>query len=246
MNTPAPSPQHGGHEHIHRFLILGKEKLFFYHLALYNPDLGHHYQAVFTFQVEDGGALKQMYLEDLKKNEDKRVYYAVRCPHHFELPELQNGLDFNVYLERVVVKEDGSRDFQQMTPAEAPPVPVKCRPEDVLYFRDLSDRPLPYPQHLTYLAFGAGKEVHLAHELAERPNWDEVITVATKQTINDETLKKVPPLVIESINDPKGVIKESLLKKGQQYQGKIGGSNLTVDFIVGRQGWWNHTSLNTA
>ncbi|MFK0294953.1 hypothetical protein ACIQU6_31390 [Streptomyces sp. NPDC090442] len=42
------------------------------------------------------------------------------------------------------------------------------------------------------------------------------------------------------------MIKESMLKKGQQYQGKIGGSNLTVDFIVGRQGWWNHTSLNTA
>ncbi|MFB7631169.1 hypothetical protein ACFC0M_09505 [Streptomyces sp. NPDC056149] len=243
MNASSASPQHDRHEHIHRFLILGKDKLFFYHLALYNPDLGHHYQAVFAFQIQDDGALKKMYLEDLKKNEDKRVYYSLRCPHHFELPELQDGKDFKVHLERVVVKEDGSRDFQQMTTTETT---VKCRPEDVLSFRDLSDRPLPYPQHLTYLAFGAGQEVHFAHQLAERPNWDEVITVTTKQTINDETLKKVPPVVIESINDPKGVIEESLLKKGQQYQGKIGGSNLTVDFIVGRQGWWNHTSLNTA
>ncbi|MYT32594.1 MULTISPECIES: hypothetical protein [unclassified Streptomyces] len=244
MNTPYASPKHGGHEHIHRFLILGKEKLFFYHLSLYNPDLGHHYQAVFTFEIE-GDDLKKMYLEDLKKNEDKRVFYALRCPHHFELPELKNGKEFRVYLERVVVQNDGSRKFEQMTPTEAP-VPVTCRPQDVLYFRDMADRPLPYPQRLTYLAFGAGKEVHLAHQLAERPNWDEVITVTTKQSIDDATLKQVPPVVIDSINDPHGVIKESLLKKDQQYQGKISAGNQTVDFIVGRQGWWNHTSLNTA
>ncbi|MEW1654115.1 hypothetical protein [Streptomyces sp. NPDC093707] len=243
MNASSASPQHGRHEHIHRFLILGKDRLFFYHLALYNPDLGHHYQAVFTFEIQDDGALREMYLKDLKENESKRVYYSLRCPHHFELPELQNGKDFKVHLERVVVKDDGSRDFQQMTTKETP---VKCRPEEVLYFRDLTDRPLPYPDRLTYLAFGAGNEVHLAHQLAERPNWDEVITVTTSPAIDDATLKKVPPIVFESINDPKKVITESLLKKGQKYQGKISANNQTVDVTVGRQGWWNHTSLNTA
>ncbi|MFI5520190.1 hypothetical protein [Streptomyces platensis] len=82
--TPTPA-----HEHIHRFLLLGKKKLFFYHLALYNPQSGHNYQAVFSFSIKDNGELRNMYLKDLAQHENQRVFYSLRCPHHFELPELQ-------------------------------------------------------------------------------------------------------------------------------------------------------------
>ncbi|GGX37877.1 hypothetical protein [Streptomyces noursei] len=237
-NGTAPTP-HGGHEHIHRFLILGKEKLFFYHLALYKETSGHNYQAVFTFDIQDDGGLHKTYLADLQKNKDRRVFYSLRCPHHFELPELQDGKEFRVHLERVVVKENGDRDFQQMTTTETQ---VKCRPADVLSFRKLGG--LDYPDHLTYLVFGEGNEVHIAHQLAQRPNWDEVVTVAASPAIDSTTLKKVPTLVFSSIEDPRGVVQESPLKKNQTYQGRIGGNGQTVEVVVGRQGWWNHTSLN--
>ncbi|WP_240168046.1 hypothetical protein [Streptomyces noursei] len=52
------------------------------------------------------------------------------------------------------------------------------------------------------------------------------------------------PLVFSSIEDPKGVLQEGPLKKDQTYQGEIGESGQTVEVVVGRQGWWNHTSLN--
>ncbi|MFJ9848118.1 hypothetical protein [Streptomyces sp. NPDC101150] len=239
MSTAPGSAPDGGHEHLHRFLILGKKKLFFYHLALYNKTSGHNYQALFTFEIKDDGALRKMYLEDLKKNEDKRVFYSLRCPHHFELPELKKGKSFNVHLERVVVDKNGNRDFQKMTQTETT---VECKPEGVLSFRKLGD--LPYPEHLTYLLFGEGDEIHLAHQLAAHPNWDEAITISPEKSIDPATLKQVPTLVIDSINDAHGKITESPLKKNQQYQGKISGNKQTVDFIVGRQGWWNHTSLN--
>ncbi|MEV5124122.1 hypothetical protein AB0K49_15255 [Streptomyces decoyicus] len=235
-----PGTDHDGHEHIHRFLLLGKKKLFFYHLALYNPQSGHNYQAVFTFTIKDNGELREMYLKDLAQHENERVFYSLRCPHHFELPELQQGKEFSVHLERVVVKPDGSRDFQQMTTTETP---VECKREDVLSFRKLGQ--LPYPEYLTYLVFGEGDEIHLAHQLAERPNWDEAVTVTTAKPIDAATLKKVPTLVIDSIQDAHDRLLESPLKKGQQYQGKIDGSGQTVDFTVGRQAWWNHTSLNS-
>ncbi|MFG2291119.1 hypothetical protein ACGFOU_34220 [Streptomyces sp. NPDC048595] len=237
--TSHPDSDHAGHEHIHRFLILGKEKLFFYHLALYNPQSGHNYQAVFSFSIKDSGELKKMYLDDRAQHEDERVFYSLRCPHHFELPELKDGKQFKVHLERVVVKPDGSRDFQQMTTAETT---VDCKKEDVLSFRELGG--MPYPEYLTYLVFGAGDEIHLAHQLAERPNWDEAITIHPMGAIDPAMLKKVPTLVIDAIKDAHGKLVESPLKKGQQYQGKLNGSGATVDFTVGRQGWWNHTSLN--
>ncbi|MEU9126237.1 hypothetical protein AB0C96_41635 [Streptomyces sp. NPDC048506] len=229
-----------GNEHIHRFLILGKKKLFFYHLALYNPQSGHDYQAVFSFTIKDNGELREMYLKDRAQHEDERVFYSLRCPHHFELPELQQGKEFSVHLERVVVQQDGSRKFEQMTTSETA---VSCKKEDVLSFRKLGN--LDYPEYLTYLLFGEGDEVHIAHQLAKRPNWDEVVTIAPSQSIDVAMLKKVPTFVIESIKDAHDKLIESPLKKNQQYQGKINGNGATVDFTVGRQGWWNHTSLNS-
>ncbi|MFI9048169.1 hypothetical protein [Streptomyces sp. NPDC053427] len=238
--TTTPEADHtDGHEHIHRFLLLGKKKLFFYHLALYNPQSGHDYQAVFTFTIKDNGELRDMYLKDLAQHENERVYYSLRCPHHFELPELRKGKTFKVHLERVVVDKAGKRTFQQMTTGETT---VECKKEDVLSFRKLGD--LPYPEYLTYLIFGEGDEIHLAHQLAARPNWDEAVTITPSKAIPPETLKKVPTLVIDAIQDAHGKLEESPLKKGQQYQGKIKGNGDTADFTVGRQGWWNHTSLN--
>lgn len=55
----------------------------------------------------------------------------------------------------------------------------------------------------------------------------------------------MPTLVIDSIQDAHDKLIESPLKKGQQYQGRIDGTGATIDFTVGRQGWWNHTSLNS-
>ncbi|MFE3654386.1 hypothetical protein [Streptomyces sp. NPDC057579] len=242
MSKASESTRHGDHQHFHRFLILGKEKLFFYHLALYNPASGHNYQAVFTFEIKDDGSLRKMYLDDLKENENNWVFYSLYCPDHFELPQLKEGREFNVHLERVVVSEGGAkRKFEQMTTEVTK---VVCKPTDVRHFRELGG--LEYPDYLTYLVFGEGQEIHLAHQLAKQPNWDEVVTVTPQQTIDPGTLAKVPTLAIESIKDPKDVIKESKLKKGQRYQGKINGSSPVIDFTVGRQGWWNHTSLNSA
>ncbi|WP_369355420.1 NAD(P)/FAD-dependent oxidoreductase [Streptomyces sp. cg2] len=238
MNTAPDSTQHDGHGgHFHRFLILGKEKLFFYHLALYSETSGHNYQAVYTFDVPD--ALRDKYREDLKANEDKWVFYSLQCPEHFLLPDLKPGKEFNVYLERVLVSDGGAtRKFEKITTLTR----VKC--QEVLSFRKLGGADYPYPDYLTYLVFGEGKEIHLAHQLAQKPNWDEVVTVVTDQTIDPATLKKVPTLVIESIKDPREVIKKSKLEKGKKYQGQLNGSSPTIDFTVGRQGWWNHTSLN--
>ncbi|KPC58490.1 hypothetical protein [Streptomyces chattanoogensis] len=233
-SAPADRP-----EHFHRFLLLGRKRLFFYHLAQYDPKSGHDYQAVFSFTVKDDGELKTRYLEDLAKNEHKRVFHSLRCPHRFELPELRNGKEFTAHLERVVVEENGSRTFQTLTTAETP---VECKKEDVLSFRKLGGR--PYPGSLTYLVCGEGDEIHLAHHLAARPNWDEAVTVTTAEAIDPAALQKFPTLVIGSIRDAHGTLVESPLKKGQQFQGRLRGTGLTVDFTVGRQGWWNHTSLN--
>ena len=240
--------EHEGHpEFHHRFLILGRKKLFFYHLALYDPNSGHNYQAVIELDIEDQGQLRAAYLADLEQHVNERVFYALSCPMHFELPELKTGKTFPVILERVVVNAAGDkREFQQI-PIEGSTatVNVHCRGEgagQVFSFRKLSD--VPYPEKLTYLVFGEGDEIHIAHYLARPKNFDEVVDISASQPIDPATLHKVPSMVIEGTTDPHGPINPSPLVRGNQYVGMIDGNGDKVAFTVGRQGWWNFTSLN--
>ncbi|RNG22182.1 hypothetical protein EEJ42_21730 [Streptomyces botrytidirepellens] len=230
-------PDSGALHGLHRFLLIGKRRIFSYHLALYNVE-AHAFQAIVTLSLAD--AVRDAYLADLEKNKDKRVFYSLFSPDHFPLADLKQGKTFKVQLERVIVKPDGSREFQKMLNGQQ--TDAVCRAEDVRYFRKLGG--LEYPTYLTYLLFGEGDEVHIAHELAKKPNWDEVITLTEPRNIDPTLLSKVPDITIESIEDPHGVVTESPLKKGQRYDAKINGAGASISFKAGRQGWWNHTSLN--
>jgi hypothetical protein len=232
-NEPHSSELHG----LHRFLLIGRRRIFSYHLALYNVE-AHAFQAIVTLDLAD--AVRDAYLADLEENQDKRVFYSLFSPEHFPLADLKKGKTFDVRLERVVVRPDGSREFQKMLDGQQ--TSAVCRPEDVRYFRKLGG--LEYPRYLTYLLFGEGDEVHIAHELAKKPNWDEVVTVTDTQNIDPGIMAKVPDITVESIADPHGVVEESPLKKGRRYDAKVDGAGASISFKAGRQGWWNHTSLN--
>jgi len=227
-------PLHG----VHRFLLIGKKRIFCYHLALYNVE-AHAFQALFTFALTD--AVRDAYLADLAINKDRKVFYSLFAPDHFPLEDLKQGKTFKVQLERVIVKPDGSREFQKMLNGQQ--TDAVCRPTDVRYFRKLGGP--DYPAHLTYLLFGEDDEVHIAHQLAKQPNFDEVVTVTDPQHIDPMLLDKIPDITIESIDDPHGVVTESPLTQGQRYEARFDGAGATISFQVGRQGWWNHTSLNS-
>ncbi|UNZ21178.1 hypothetical protein [Streptomyces sp. 891-h] len=237
-DTKHGAGSHGAPHGLHRFLLIGKKKIFSYHLALYNVE-AHAFQAIVTLSLAD--AVREAYLADLEKNKDKRVFYSLFSPDNFPLTDLKRGKTFKVQLERVIVKPDGSREFQKMLNGQ--PTEASCSPEDVRYFRKLGG--LKYPAHLTYLLFGEDDEVHIAHQLAKKPNWDEVITLAEPRGIDPSFLSKVPDITVEAIEDPHGVVTESPLKKGQRYEAKINGVGTSIKFRAGRQGWWNHTSLNS-
>ncbi|MEU2608772.1 hypothetical protein [Streptomyces albus] len=231
--APDSGPLHG----LHRFLLIGKKRIFSYHLALYNVP-AHAFQAIVTLGLDE--TVRDAYLADLEQHKNDRVFYSLFSPDHFPLEDLKQGKTFKVQLERVIVKPDGSRQFQKMLNGQQ--TDAVCRPEDVRYFRKLGG--LPYPTYLTYLLFGEGDEVHLAHQLAEKPNWDEVITATEPQNIDPALLSKIPDVTIESIRDPHGVVPDSPLKNGQKYDAKADGAATPISFKAGRQGWWNHTSLN--
>ncbi|MGW2088751.1 hypothetical protein [Streptomyces sp. NPDC001880] len=225
---------------IHRFLLIGKKTIFAYHLALYRQP-PHAYQMIAKISLE--AEVREAYLQDAAATQDRNVFYSQFCPDHFPLKGIPDGTvpSFKVQLERVVVRPDGSREFQKMLDGRQ--TTAACTPQDVRFFQELGQ--LEYPEYLTYLLFGKGDEVHLAHQLAKHPNWDEVITAKEPQGIDQTTMDKVPEVTIPSIRDAHGVLVTSPLTAGQRYEGMLNEIGATVSFKAGKQGWWNHTTLNT-
>ena len=229
--SDADAPRHG-----HRFLLIGTETIFAYHLGLYHVPV-HAFQMINKFGLDE--SLRKKYLNDLADHEDQQVYYSLFSEGHWPLQEIVDGTRHSlpVELERVTVDSTGNRTFTKILDETT----ATCRKQDVVHYRPLDAT--EYPDHLTYLAFGQGSEVHLAHQLAAPPNWDEVITTTQPAGFQQSDLDHATPVTIPAIKDPKGVVKTSPLVKGKPYDGLIGTREVT--FTAGRQGWWNHTSLNT-
>ncbi|MDY0811354.1 hypothetical protein [Kitasatospora purpeofusca] len=228
--SDADAPRHG-----HRFLLIGVDTIFAYHLPLYHVEV-HAFQLITKFGLD--GSLRKKYLEDLSHHEDRQVYYSLFSEGHWPLKEIVDGTrhELPVELERVTVDESGNRTFTKIVDETK----ATSRKEDVVHYKPLDAT--EYPDLLTYLAFGDGSEVHLAHQLAASPNWDEVITTTDPSGFEQSDLEHATAVTIPAIKDPKGVVKTSPLVKGKTYEGLIGSREVT--FTAGRQGWWNHTSLN--
>ncbi|MEU4360101.1 hypothetical protein [Streptomyces virginiae] len=228
--SDAGAPRHG-----HRFLLIGTDTIFAYHLPLYHVAV-HAFQMITKFGLD--GSLRKKYLNDLGNHEDRQVYYSLFSEGHWPLKEIVDGTrtSLQVELERVTVDSTGARTFTKILDETT----ATCRKQDVVHYKPLDAT--DYPEHLTYLAFGEGSEVHLAHQLAASPNWDEVITTSNPAGFEQSDLDHAAALTIPAIKDPKGVVKTSPLVKGKPYEGQIGTREVT--FTAGRQGWWNHSSLN--
>ncbi|WP_354637408.1 hypothetical protein [Kitasatospora camelliae] len=224
------APRHG-----HRFLLIGTGTVFAYHLALYFVPI-HAFQMINKFGLDPH--LRQTYLDDLAQHQDQQVYYSLFTEGHWPLQEIVDGTrtSLPVELERVTVDSAGKRTFTKILDETT----ATCRKEDVVHYQPLDAT--GYPDYLTYLAFGQGPEVHLAHQLAAPKNWDEVITTTQPSGFVQSDLDHATAVTIPSIKDPKNVVDTSPLTKGQSYEGQIGSRKVT--FTVGRQGWWNNTSLN--
>lgn len=223
-------------KHGHRFLLIGKKTIFSYHLGLYYVPI-HAFQMITRFGPTD--RLRSTYLDDLAAHENQQVYYSLFTEGHWPLSEIVDGTrtSLPVELERVTVDAAGNRTFTTILPT----VEVTCRKEDVVHYEPL-DAGAAYPDFVTALSFGQGDEIHLAHRLAGAPNWDEVITTVNPDGFQPADLAPARTLTIPTVKDPHGAAPRSPLTPGTRYEAKI--DSRTVSFTVGRQGWWNNTSLN--
>ncbi|CAM5482755.1 hypothetical protein [Streptomyces avidinii] len=114
-SSDADAPRHG-----HRFLLIGTDTIFAYHLPLYHVAV-HAFQMITKFGLD--GSLRKKYLNDLGNHEDRQVYYSLFSEGHWPLKEIVDGTRtaLKVELERVTVDSTGARTFTKILDETTPP-----------------------------------------------------------------------------------------------------------------------------
>ncbi|MFF5846406.1 hypothetical protein ACIP25_07210 [Streptomyces massasporeus] len=207
---------------VHGMLVLGEEIPYLSHLPMFMSP--HDVQALLevTFDNETHDA-HQVYAED-RRTTGTDVYTL--SPERFRLSDLagvggQPGLtSFTGTLFRGHFERGGTEIVD--------PVTVTVR--RLVHFRRF-DHHAERPAALTYVAFGKGRELFLAHLINLPPDFDQAISVRQFRTVSggpltDELLATGPQLKIVGREDRAG----DRLREGEQVAASfLGGGSGGVD-----------------
>lgn len=150
------------HPSVHGMLVVGNERIYLSHLPMFHAP--HDYQLI--VEVELDATSSQIYLQSLSSSPEK-VYTLV--PEAFSLPEMVRApRPFGADLYR--------GHFERGGDAIARGLHVEIR--RVIYFKKLNPQG-PRPKKAQYLLFGHEREQFLAHVITSRPNFDQVLELAS-------------------------------------------------------------------
>jgi hypothetical protein len=176
--VPEPPPDFGRHN----MFAFGREVVFLSHLPMFMAP--HDAQLILEVTLESaGGSLLEFWSRERESHPDERVYTMM--PEKFALSSLYLGDPpprgsfrarfFRGHLERggAVIPELAN---------------VEVRVTRVVYARRFDQG--GKPEELTYLLFGRGAEIFVAHRISEPPDFDQILSVELAGSpLDDEDMK---------------------------------------------------------
>jgi hypothetical protein len=173
----------------HGMLLFGSEKIYVSHLPMFHSP--HNYQII--LELELSKADKQKYIADKNKNNNYTTYTIE--PEKFVLPDMVNNPKaFKVNLYRGHFERGGVEILKNIT--------VKI--VNVNYFKKFNPEEMK-AKTSNFILFGNEKEQFLAHEIINKPDFEQIIEVKTnlKAFLNNEKSKTITLNSVE--NNPIGV-----------------------------------------
>lgn len=197
----------------HGMLVVGEETVYLSHLPMFMRP--HDFQVLLEVTLKNGsGDAQKTYAED-RKTTGTDVYTLNPEPFRISdlvTPEGQPAItSFNGTLFRGHFERGGTELID--------PVTVEVR--RVVHFRQFQMH-ATRPPDLTYLAFGKGEELFLAHLISTPPDFDHLMAMGNVRsvsgvTLTDEVLEKGPRLAIVGRADRP----DDRLREGQQVAARL-------------------------
>lgn len=168
----------------HGMVVLGTGTVFLSHLPMFMPV--HDYQVILEAEFVGGDGLPQEeYVEDRKSHPDQLLYTLK--PRPFVLPDI---LPQGARPPRLASFGGGVHRNHFERPGTSPEEiaqDVEVRVRNVVHGRKF-DVAAVRPGDLSYVVFGRGAEVYLAHLISRPPDFDQLIQVRIDHDLSDEEL----------------------------------------------------------
>jgi hypothetical protein len=192
-------------------MLVGQERAYLSHLPMFHAE--HRFQVILETTFEKGGEiLDAKYIDDRNNNRETRMYTVEPrdlfvLSRLFALPnasrETFTGTVFRGHLER---GGEAIEDLQE----------IGVRIVRVIYAREL----LPdnkKPDELGYILFGNSKELFLAHQITQAPDFDQIVGVTLDgHTFTEDELRRGIMVRIPS----RGNAAAQRLRKNERVEGE--------------------------
>lgn len=187
MSTDKPST--------HGMLLFGSEKIYVSHLPMFHSP--HDYQIILELELSKQDNLK--YVSDKNKNANYTTYTIE--PEKFVLPDMVNNpKPFKVNLYRGHFERGGIEILKNIT--------VKI--VSVVYFKKFNPEETK-SKTSNFIFFGNEKEQFLAHEITNKPDFEQIIEVKTNLSSFIKKEKFAIVTLNDSENNPIGVSSNQVL-----------------------------------
>jgi hypothetical protein len=174
---------------VHGMLMVGEEAVFLSHLPMFGHD-HHDVQAILAVHLSDGAGDPQAAYADDRRRTGEGIYTLE--PRHFFLPHIvepEPGQECLCEITGDIYRGHFERGGIDILPN------VTATIDQVVHFRRFDPHAVPLP-HLTYLLFGAGDELFLAHLITRPPDFDQVVSVAIGGALPAAELRQGPTLAV--------------------------------------------------
>ena len=170
------------HPATHNMLVVGQDTIFLSHLPMFQRlnanqtafTSPHRYQVILQAELARGGkSVDDLYTRDRRRNPEVKMYTL--SPEDFILPQLftpdaqrpmLNAFTATVFRGHL---ERGGQAINQLDNID---VNIKK-----VVYAQMFDPANDKPDKLTYILFGAGQELFLAHRIAKPPDFDQVLSI---------------------------------------------------------------------
>ena len=203
----------------HNMMIVGQEAVFLSHLPMFESE--HRFQVILEVTLRKGNSsLDEAYFSDRKNNQQVRMY-TLRPNDIFVISRMfpdaseRKRSSFDAEVFRGHLERDGKpiRNLNN----------INAEVKRVVYAAELPIKTDP-PKDLTYILFGKGNDIYVAHQIARAPDFDQLMAVQVGgQQFNAEDLER--GILVTVPNRPNTAARRLKTKESVDARGQIIGGD---------------------
>ena len=201
----------------HNMMIVGQEAIFLSHLPMFASE--HRFQVIVEATLKkEGNSVDDAYFNDRKQHQKEKMY-TLNPSDVFVLSRIFGGAEARSGFGAGVFRGHLERGGELIPGLDK----VQAEVKRVVYAAELPTKAGP-PKNLTYILFGKGEDLYLAHQIVRAPDFDQIIAVRVsgQQFAPDDLMRGI---IVTIPNRPNSATKKLKPAESVEARAQVSGAN---------------------